>query len=357
MNAGVRGIQQPRRAFTLVELLVVIAIIAVLIGLLLPAVQSARESARRTQCGNNLRQLALGMITYASANKDTFPKNRHQEAPAADTWRHWEAFSANYRLLPYLEEVALYDRFGFGGTFASYYSGPMQTKVAAFLCPSAPPAPPVTRISWGGPGCNYAWCNGSGVWTQQNNQDPRQHNGIIHTYFNRRASQVTDGLTKTLLAAEILPGTGFSSGPGGNPVGSATYPYDVFYAGESAFSAMADKAFPTRAELAAVGAAARGMAGGGHRGNNGCLWGWYALSHTMFNTAAPPDWEYPTAGGSCCPGGATDWGSNIVPPRSMHPGGVSAAMGDGSVRLINGSIDPLAFQRMGNIRDGQVISE
>ncbi len=352
MTSGSRG-----RGFTLVELLVVIAIIALLIGLLLPAVQSARESARRTSCGNNIRQLALAMLNYAGSNADTFPRNRYQLDPAVGVWNHWECFSANYVLLPYLEQTPLYDQFGFTGSFHSYYSGPMQKRVATFICPSSPPAVPATGIGWGGPGSNYGWCNGSGVWTQQHNKDPKQHNGIIHTYFERQVAQVRDGLSQTLLAAELLPGTGFSSGPGGKPVGSATYPFDVFYPGESAYSAIADKAFPTRAELTAIGTAARSMAGGGHRGNNGGLWGWYAISHTMFNTAAPPDWVHPSAGGTCCPGGATDWGSNVVPPRSMHPAGVNAAMGDGSVRLVSDSIQPLAFQRMGNMRDGQPIFE
>lgn len=344
---------RPAKGFTLVELLVVIAILALLIALLLPAVQSVRETARRTQCGNNLRQLAVAMLAYVGSNGDTFPRNSYQ----IRTGTAFEnAFSANYLLLPFIEQMPLHDQFDFDRPWTDNYRGPMQTRVATFLCPSAPPAISATQVAWGGPGCNFGWCNGSGVWPQRNNQDPAKHNGIIHTYLERKVAHVKDGLSQTLLAAELLSGTGFSSGPGANPVGSATYPFDVFYPGESAYGAIKDKAFPTAAELASVGAAARSMEGGGHRGNNGSMWAWYAMSHTMFNTAAPPDWEFPSAGGSCCPGGATDWGSSIIPPRSMHPGGVDAAMADGSVRMISDTIDLLTFQRMGNIRDRQTIS-
>jgi prepilin-type N-terminal cleavage/methylation domain-containing protein/prepilin-type processing-associated H-X9-DG protein len=344
---------QPARAFTLTELLIVIAIIAVLLALLLPAVQSARESARRTQCGNNIRQLANAMLAYAGNNNDTFPRNSYQITSQV---AYENAFSANYALLPYLEQTVLHDEFGFTEPWSTYYRGPMQTKLAVFLCPSSPQAVPATRVAWGGPGCNFGWCNGSGVWPQRNNQDPAKHNGIIHTYLERKVAHVKDGLSQTLLAAELLPGTGFSSGPGANPVGSATYPFDIFYPGESAYGAIKDKAAPTAAELAAVGTAARSMSGGGHRGNNGSMWAWYSMSHTMFNTAAPPDWEYPSTGGNCCPGGATDWGSSIVPPRSMHPGGVDVAMADGSVRFLDPLIDLVTFQRMGNIRDREPIT-
>lgn len=344
---------RPLRGFTLVELLVVIAILALLLALLLPAVQSVREAARRTQCGNNLRQLAVAMLGYVGNNGDTFPRNSYQ----VGTGTAFEnAFSANYLLLPYIEQSALHDQFGFDQPWTTYYRGPMQTRVATFLCPSAPMALQASQVAWGGPGCNFGWCNGSGVWPQRNNQDPTKHNGIIHTYLERKIAHVKDGLSQTLLAAELLPGTGLSSGPGASPVGSATYPFDIFYPGESAYAAIADKAFPTAAELAAIGTAARGMSGGGHRGNNGLMWAWYAISQTMFNTAAPPDWEYPSAGGNCCPGGATDWGSSIIPPRSMHPSGVDAAMADGSIRMISDTIDLLTFQRMGNIRDGQTFS-
>src|SRR5437763_14424728 len=102
-----------RRGFTLVELLVVIAIIGVLVALLLPAIQAAREAARRTQCGNNLKQLGLALHNYISAKKDVLPGGYFQEFKTPGGYQGESFF---VRLLPYLEEQAIYDRWDFGTT-------------------------------------------------------------------------------------------------------------------------------------------------------------------------------------------------------------------------------------------------
>src|SRR6187455_651956 len=93
-----------RRGFTLIELLVVIAIIAILIGLLLPAVQKVREAAARSSCQNNLKQLGLAMHSYHDVN-NKFPRNYRQVGGNA-----WEALSANYFILPYVEQAPLYSQ-------------------------------------------------------------------------------------------------------------------------------------------------------------------------------------------------------------------------------------------------------
>ncbi|MFM8497369.1 MAG: DUF1559 domain-containing protein [Planctomycetia bacterium] len=338
----------PRRGtmagFTLVELLVVIAIIGVLIGLLLPAVQVARESARRSSCTNNLRQLGVAMHGYAATTKGVFPMNGNPPNPGV-TWNSWERFSAHYKLLPFLELQSLQDDFNLDGTWAANITGPMQVRVSTFVCPSALPAKPrVPGFTWGGPGCNYGWCSGSGPQTAYNG--PRdQQNGIMNVAVARSIRDVTDGLSKTLMAAEILSGMG-------QPSGTATYPFDVFYAGDASFTAIANKSFPTLTELNTIGTAALSMTGGGSLGSNGTLWAWWAHGQTLFNAAAPPDWEYPTAGGNCCPGGAHDWGWGVFPPRSRHPGSVNALLCDGAVKQITGSIDLLTFQRLGSRSDG-----
>ena len=87
------------------------------------------------------------------------------------------------------------------------------------------------------------------------------------------------------------------------------------------------------------------------------MWGWYSIGQSALTTAATPNWQFPTAGGNCCPGGAHDWTWGIVPPRSMHSGGVNGLLGDGSVRFIRDSVDLLTFQRLGSMNDGNVLGE
>src|SRR5262245_46775846 len=110
-----------RRAFTLIELLVVIAIIAVLIALLLPAVQMAREAARRTQCRNNLKQIGLALHNY-HASHQVFPPGCQQqrcnqstvvEPPIGNGMENWGSFSGQSMLLPYLDQTPVYNGINF----------------------------------------------------------------------------------------------------------------------------------------------------------------------------------------------------------------------------------------------------
>lgn len=126
----------------------------------------------------------------------------------------------------------------------------------------------------------------------------------------------------------------------------------IFYAGDSIINAVVNRDFPTQAELDAIGNAAKNSSQGS-RSNNGTMWAWYAAAQSTLTTAAPPNWVWPSAGGDCCPDGAHDWGLGIIPPRSMHPGGVNAGLGDGSVRFVSSAVDLLTFQRLGNRRDRQ----
>jgi prepilin-type N-terminal cleavage/methylation domain-containing protein len=352
-----RGKSPLRRsdAFTLVELLVVIAIIGVLVALLLPAVQAARESSRRAECQSNLKQQGIAMHTFHDANR-MFPYN--YQNVGVNTW---ESLSANYFLLPFMEQQNVYNAFqvpqtaapgqptpaavGNAAMWTASYNGPMNTPIRTFMCPSAPAAPArgTSNGGWDGPGCNYGWCTGSRnevVWAGAN------FNGMI-AYQNRRAMMdTTDGLSSTLLASEYLAGTGRDS--------PAKYPFNMFYTGsDSQFSSVKDRNFLTEAELTTIGTAALK---GTNKSNNGCMWAWYAAGHSTLNAAATPNWSYPTAGGSCCPGGAHDWGQAIIPPRSMHPRGVNALLGDGSVRFVVNTVDLLTWQRVGARNDGTPVS-
>ena len=133
---------KPVRAFTLVELLVVIAIIGVLVALLLPAVQAARESARRTQCLNNLKQIGLGCLNFQSANR-AFPtaggavEQLHNAEELAKPIYGYENASWMYQILPYIEQQNLYNlRRGDGGTNAGFVkTGLAEKTVPTFSCP------------------------------------------------------------------------------------------------------------------------------------------------------------------------------------------------------------------------------
>jgi prepilin-type N-terminal cleavage/methylation domain-containing protein len=340
-----------RTGFTLIELLVVIAIIAILIGLLVPAVQKVREAAARSSCSNNLKQLGLAMHTYHDAHK-MFPRNYLQVGVNA-----WEALSANYFILPYIEQSPLYNQgqailnnngLSAGSKWSQIYNGLMNTPISTFKCPSAAPAPPrgTNSSGWDGPGTNYAWSTGSRIETVW---AVGRFNGLIAYQVDRNFAWATDGLSNTLLASEILSGDN-ASGTSGK------YPYDIFYAGNGVFTAVKNPDFPTPAELDLIGSTARNKPQG-MRSNNGTMWAWYAAAQSTLTTAAPPNWVWPTAGGDCCPGGAHDWGYGIIPPRSMHTGGVNAVLGDGSVRFITDNIDVLTFQRLGNARDGAPVGD
>jgi prepilin-type N-terminal cleavage/methylation domain-containing protein len=154
--------------FTLIELLVVIAIIAVLIGLLLPAVQSAREAARRVQCVNNLKQLALGAMNYESAS-GCYPLDGSWVAGSTVPQGR---MTTNVRLLPFIEQVALYNTFN----QSTWTTDPSNitlagVKVATLFCPSDPATAQPINLSGPDPsgfspsiGANWEYILPPGTW-------------------------------------------------------------------------------------------------------------------------------------------------------------------------------------------------
>src|SRR6516164_9548103 len=126
----------PRMGFTLIELLVVIAIIAILIGLLLPAVQAAREAARRAQCTNNLKQIALAASNYHDVN-GCFPGGSYSPVSKPAAWHFAQNFSCFVRMLPFSEQSAMYNAVNFNNNYGSFTNVTIAgVRLSMLTCPS-----------------------------------------------------------------------------------------------------------------------------------------------------------------------------------------------------------------------------
>ncbi len=211
-----------RNGFTLVELLVVIAIIGILVGLLLPAVQAAREAARRMQCGNNLKQLGLALHNYESANKKFpigFMDNLNGNILRSDGGWSWMC-----AVLPYIEQNALYNSldlrfhpYGTPGTIsdtAGRNNAGTATVLNTFRCPSDI-SPPTRAINAGNPGgtptiavTSYVGCMGPfdgarcEVIGNFMRPDPRNI-GLLVVGASRSHAQITDGTSNVIAAGEV----------------------------------------------------------------------------------------------------------------------------------------------------------
>jgi prepilin-type N-terminal cleavage/methylation domain-containing protein len=213
------GGRRPRHGFTLVELLVVIAIIATLIGLLLPAVQSAREAARRSACSNNLRQLGLGLHTYASGKGNRTPPGAPQKKRTTPYAAYHGLFSY---LLPFIEQQGIWDTLSLKGDPRNEPASIINSVVPTYVCPSWPDLKVFTGLStWylNGAITTYQGCNGAHVTPNPDRLTSPfgdlPNNGLVRSADGtdaRDASdaaavqlrKVTDGLSKTLFISEFI---------------------------------------------------------------------------------------------------------------------------------------------------------
>ncbi len=205
------------RGFTLVELLVVIAIIGILIALLLPAVQSAREAARRIQCVNKMKQLGLALHNYHSAHGCFASGYISNKATTGSSWCYGESSCKNHGapwtvlVLPYLEQAALYDSFDFRKTFTSTSHCPAdgsyssnnhlvwETPLSIYQCPSDPNSQgDVNNI-------NYLGVQGGGDYSEapcKTNSRVFFLNGVLYHNSKTRISQIPDGSSNVFLLGE-----------------------------------------------------------------------------------------------------------------------------------------------------------
>ena len=346
--------------FTLVELLVVIAIIGVLIGLLLPAVQAAREAARRASCSNNLKQVGLALATYYDA-RNNFPMYQFHGNPrtgesARDIgngpgnngdWRSWTGHGVWSQILPQIEEQPLYDSIDFNVWYSHGNNNtPRSTRINGLICPSDRRVFTATR-----PGTNYVCNAGASIDAYNyNNGGPGQNTradtcGALKRRITTDLNELLDGTSNIILASEILKGNNGAAPSMQSKLAETTFRTGTAQGGT--------KTWLTAADLDTRGQAALSN---GHNGNNaGRDWMAGIPSKSVFNTVAPPNWEYP----SVCEGGGygdTCDRDGIYPPRSRHPGVVMSVAVDGSTHSISDNIDLVTWQRLGAASDGNTTS-
>jgi prepilin-type N-terminal cleavage/methylation domain-containing protein len=197
-----------RRGFTLVELLVVIGVIGVLIGMLLPAVQQAREAARRAECKNNLKQIGLALHNYLAVNGAFPPSFCIKPGTAIGT--NNASWSIHGRLLPYLEQTTAYDRVNLAVPWdAQRDTGVPTLRIPTYLCPSE--VHDRVRVDSSGEPKVYPQNYGFnfGTWQVYDPVTGRGGDGAFFVNSRTRPASFTDGTSNTLAAAEVRAFTSY----------------------------------------------------------------------------------------------------------------------------------------------------
>lgn len=329
------------RGFTLIELLVVIAIISALFALLLPAVQAAREAARRMQCSNNLKQIGLGLHNYEGIAGTLPPSMVMAGRGSTITWSN--GWSVHGRILPLMEQGAAFNAIN----FTLRYSVPENTTVSslsisAFLCPSEIHAQPKTTATTLFGVNNYGWNMGDwyvwGGFAGTPNRAPFEINR------SRRFAEFGDGLSNTLIAAEVKAYQPNLGNCGGlvNIKNAAEIP-----------STWADPStvapeYDSGCTLSKTGHT-EWVDGAVHETGMTTAW---TPNRQIFRAGAPGQ-DLDLIGQRENRGGPT---FAAVTSRSDHPGGVNVLLGDGSVRFIRSSIDGRAWRAIGTLSGGEVVS-
>lgn len=337
-----------RRGFSLVELLVVISIIALLIALLLPAVQAARETARRLQCQNNLKQLGLATHNHELATGKLPPSGLVDKTYLDYGGRKYQVYDQQSGsmlswvvvLLPYLEETALADRFDDQMSALEQAGDPQEIFLASLACPSdeaygryfveASPTGAEKRFAKG----NYA------AYTSPFHLDLQQKYPGAFIQGGQRVGRVTDGLSKTIAMAEVR---------------TLDHPRDergVWALGWNGATLLAmdmhhDRSLGYFQRFALLGRYAYQSQTPNHLGPNSDVLvecSEEVLAEAQLARMPCTQWRWPL--------GLSGYIS--AAPRSMHPGGVYANYLDGHVRFLTDDIDPIAMSLEIGIHDEEV---
>jgi prepilin-type N-terminal cleavage/methylation domain-containing protein/prepilin-type processing-associated H-X9-DG protein len=335
MSSPIISKRTPRAAFTLVELLVVIAIIGVLVALLLPAVQAAREAARRSQCSNGLKQFGLALHNYADIFK-RFPPRRGGSLGSNDAARltgNFNRLSAFVPLLAFIEQKPLADQISSGGTFSgttfppggpgAWYPGtgpvypPWMTQVQLLICPSDKiPMPTASQHGRN----SFAFSLGDSLINH--NSDNTLVRGIFGNQLCKGFNDITDGSSNTIAMSE-------RTWSGDSAIVTATGE-DVRIATASAVSSVSTN--PGTCYTQARGTMFSGIQ---VKARFGALWTDGQAERVGFTTVLPPN--APSCVNDNNPNADSNGG--VLNPSSYHPGGVNALFADGSVRLVNQNIN------------------
>jgi prepilin-type N-terminal cleavage/methylation domain-containing protein/prepilin-type processing-associated H-X9-DG protein len=289
-----------RPAFTMIELLVVIAIIAVLIALLLPAIQSIREMARRTQCANNLMQFGIALGNYTTTHHVLPPGVVNDKGPIVNLPQGYH-HSWVVQVLPFLEQRNVYQRFDFRrGVYADDNATARGAKIQTFLCPSSPN---VGQMSYAG--CHH---------DVEAPIDVDNH-GVLYLNSHVAHDDITDGLANTILLGEVRggPSLGWASGTRATLRNTGTRINDR----DPTTTGPGGRAFP-------------GPTPYSQDPDN------LATVQTMVDDGVLP---IGFVGGF----------------SSFHPQGSNFLFCDGSVHLLNRSINERNFRLLGNRADGEII--
>jgi prepilin-type N-terminal cleavage/methylation domain-containing protein/prepilin-type processing-associated H-X9-DG protein len=325
-----------RRAFTLIELLVVVAVIAVLVGLLLPAVQAAREAARRARCANNLKQIALASHNFCDANQCLPPG----ASPSSGA-------SALAFLLPYLEQSNLLALFDMTADVTSTVvnATARHNEVQTFLCPSDPSTgtwqdPQLPDQAAGAMGrSNYFGNMGANGWTLDSKGTWVKKPGVAGVFASgstTRLADIADGTSHTVLFAEIKRG----ARPGHDDLDVNIIPVNIWGTGDPGANPNNESPPPACGNPQPIAP----FNYTGLQFQRGFL-----ITSLYTHTVAPN-----SRGRDCIVFLTFDQGH--LAARSYHPGGVNAAMVDGSVRFIRDTIALTVWRALGTRCGGEILS-
>ena len=344
----------------------VIAIVATLVGLLLPAVQGAREAARRMACASNLRQLGLALLVYEGAKRH-FPPTDARPPAASSDWSAGGGWSLHARVLPFIEEGSLADRFdfkqaAFRGSFAAQEPNPafaslFATPIAMLLCPSDPAA--VVNIASGHAyaGNNYMVSIGSGTadgtggmyWNFS-----RPTDGIVYENSRVKLAGISDGTSRTAIASEAVRSIGTDTTfPAGSP---PPFPYQYTLNGSTGWNSGTlvppGGGTPTTAAIDALIAGWRSLTGWRGAGSpamrgRGLSWAATTFGNGLTNGFLPPNSEIPDY--------IVHW-SGFTGPKSRHPGGAHVLFADAHVALLGEATDATVHRALHSINGGEGVS-